>query len=45
MQKGYFINVFLARHVSGKYSHHQKHWMCELQHMVFCTVFVEGWWS
>jgi len=25
MQQGDFINVFLARHVSGTYAHHQKH--------------------
>jgi len=25
MQQGNFINVFLARHVSGTYAHHQKH--------------------
>ena len=27
MQQGNFINVFLARHVSGIYVHHQEHWM------------------
>jgi len=27
MQRGNFINVFLARHVSGTYVHHQEHWM------------------
>ena len=27
MQQGNFINVFLARHVSGTYSHHQEHYM------------------
>ena len=27
MQQGNFINVFLARHVSGTYAHHQDHWM------------------
>jgi len=27
MQQGNFINVFLARHVSGTYAHHQEHWM------------------
>jgi len=27
MQQGNFINVFLARHVSGTYIHHQEHWM------------------
>jgi len=25
MQQGNFIDIFLARHVSGTYSHHQKH--------------------
>ena len=27
MQRGNFIYVFLARHVSGTYAHHQEHWM------------------
>jgi len=27
MQQGNFIDVFLARHVSGAYAHHQEHWM------------------
>ena len=27
MQIGNYINVFLARHVSGTYAHHQEHWM------------------
>ena len=27
MQQGTFINVCLARHVSGTYTHHQEHWM------------------
>jgi len=27
MQLGNFINVFLARHVSGTYARHQEHWM------------------
>jgi len=27
MGQGNFINVFLARHVSGTYAHHQEHWM------------------
>jgi len=27
MQQGNFINVFLARHVSGTYAHHHEHWM------------------
>ena len=45
MQQGNFIDVFLARHVSGTQARHQEHWMCELQHMVFCTEFLDGWWS
>ena len=27
IQQGDFINVCLARHVSGTYAHHQEHWM------------------
>jgi len=27
MQQGNFIDVFLARHVSGTYAHHQEHSM------------------
>jgi len=27
MQQGNFIHVFLPRHVSGTYAHHQEHWM------------------
>jgi len=27
MQLGNFIDVFLARHASGTYAHHQEHWM------------------
>jgi len=27
MQLGNFIDVFLARHVSGTHAHHQEHWM------------------
>ena len=27
MQQGDFINVFLARHTSGTYAHHQEHQM------------------
>ena len=26
MQQGNFIDVFLARHISGTYAHHQKHY-------------------
>jgi len=25
MQQGNFINIFLARHISGTYAHHQEH--------------------
>jgi len=45
MQQGDFINVFLARHVSSTYAHQQEHYYVELQHMVFCTEFLDGWWS
>ena len=27
MQQGSFIDVFLARHISGTYAHHQEHCM------------------
>jgi len=27
MQLGNFIDVFLVRHVSGTYAHHEKHYM------------------
>jgi len=27
MQQGNFVNVFLARHVSGTYAHHQEQWI------------------
>jgi len=27
MQQGNFIDVFLARHVSGTYAHHQENWI------------------
>ena len=27
MQQGNFINVLLARHVSGTYAHHQEQWL------------------
>jgi len=94
MQLGNFIDVFLARRVSGTYALHQEHWMLscsiwfsapsfwmggglesrcvgrvygadgavrltcfgyinpssgaldiELQHMAFCTKFLDRWWS
>ena len=32
MQQGNFINVFLARHVSGTYAYHQEH------HMLGCSI-------
>ena len=40
MKQGNFIDIFLARHVSGTYAHHQ-----ELQRMVFCTEVLDVWWS
>ena len=27
MQQGNFIDIYLARPVSGTYAHHQQHWM------------------
>ena len=27
MQQGNFMDIFLARHVSGTYVHHQDYWM------------------
>ena len=27
MQQDNFIDIFLARHVSGTYAHHQEHWI------------------
>jgi len=27
MQQSNIIDIFLARHVSGTYAHHQEHWM------------------
>jgi len=27
MQQGNFIDVYLARHISGAYAHHQENWM------------------
>jgi len=42
MQQGNFIDVFLARHVSGASSGALD---VELQHMVCCTEFFDGWWS
>jgi len=32
MQQGNFINVFLARHVSGIYAYHQEHWI------LYCSI-------
>jgi len=36
MQQGNFIDVSLARHVSGTYAHHQEHWMLSCS-MWFCA--------
>jgi hypothetical protein len=43
MQQGGIINIFLVRHVSGTYAHHQEQWNVELHHMVYCTEFLDGW--
>jgi len=45
MQQGNFIHVFLALHVSAAYATSSGALDAELQHMVFCTEFVGGWWS
>jgi len=45
MQQGNFIDVFLARHVSGTYGPSSGALDVELQRMVFCTEFLDGWWS
>jgi len=41
MQLGNFIDVFLVRHISSTYAHHQEALDVELQHMVFCTEVLE----
>jgi len=41
MQQGNFINVFLARRVSGTYVHHQEHWM--LSCSIWFSARVFGW--
>jgi len=45
MQQGKFIDVFLARHVFGYIRPSSRALGIELQHMVFCTEFWDGWWS
>jgi len=45
MQQGNFINVFLARHVSGTYAHHQEHWMLGCSIWLSAPSFLVGWWS
>ena len=46
MQQGNFINVFLARRVSGTYARPSSGTSdVELQRMVFCTEFLDEWWS
>jgi len=41
MKKGDFINVSLARHVSGTYAHHQEHWM--LSCSIWFSARISGW--
>ena len=43
MQQGNFINVFLARHVSGTYTHHQEHQT--LSCTIWFSEFLDEWWS
>jgi len=45
MQLGNFIDIFLARHVSGTYAPSSGALDVKLQHTVFCTEFLDGWWS
>jgi len=42
MQQVNFIDIFLARHVSGTYSPSSGALDVELKHMVFCTEFLDG---
>ena len=44
MQLGNFIYVFLARHVSGTYAIIRSI-RCWVAALVFCTEFLDGWWS
>jgi len=45
MQLGNFIDVFLARHVSGTYAHHQEHYMLSCSMWFSAPSFLDGWWS
>jgi len=45
VQQGNFIHGFLARQVSGYTRPSSGALDIELQHMVFCTKFLDGWWS
>jgi len=42
MQKGNFINIFLARQVSGAYAHHQEHWMLSCNMWISAPSFWKG---
>ena len=42
MQQGNFIDVFLARHVSGTYAHHQEHYMLSCSIWFCATSFWMG---
>ena len=42
MQQGNFIDVFLARHVSGTYAHHQEHWTLSCSMWFFAPSFWMG---
>ena len=43
MQQGNFIDVFLTRHVSGTYAHHQEHYILSCS-IWFSAPFLDGWW-
>ena len=49
MQLGNFIDVFLARHVSGTHAHHQEHWMLSCSIWFSAPSFWMGvgwsWWA
>jgi len=44
MQLGNFIDVFLSSTCFGRLRPSSGALDIELQHMVFCTEFLDGWW-
>jgi len=45
MQQGNFIDAFLARHILGTYTPSSGALDVDLKHVVFCTEFLDEWWS